>query len=66
MPFAHDLAIGSRMGNRDVFDGDASVFTEVPKMVTGECSFKVGDNVVRETESMDDIFEELECLLCSG
>jgi len=35
-------------------------------MVPSECSFEVGDNVVRETESMDDIFEEFNCLLCSG
>ena len=65
--FAHltwPLALG--WGNKDIFDGDASVFVEVPKMVTSECSFKVGDNVVRETESMDDIFEELDCLLYSG
>ena len=54
------------MGNRDVFDGDASVFVEVPKMMTSECSSEVGDNAVRETESMDDIFEELDCLLCSS
>ena len=51
------------MGNRDIFDGDASVFTKVPKMMTNECSSKVGDNAVRETESVDDIFEELDCLL---
>ena len=66
MPFAHDLAIGSRMGNRDVFDGDALVFIEVPKMMTSECSSEVSDNVVRETKSMDDIFEELNCFLCSS
>ena len=54
------------MGNRDVFDGDALIFAEVPKMVTSECSSEVGDNAVRETESMDDIFEELDCFLCSG
>ena len=54
------------MGNRDVFDGDGLVFAEVLKMVASECSPKVGDNAVRETESMDDIFEELDCLLCSG
>ena len=35
-------------------------------MVTSECSSEVGNNVVWETESMDDIFEELDCLLCSG
>ena len=54
------------MGNGDVFDGDASVFVEVPKMMTSECSSEVGDNAVRETESMDDIFEELDCFLCSS
>ena len=54
------------MGNRDVFDGDASFFIEVPKMMTSECNSEVGDNVVRETKSVDDIFEELDCLLCSG
>ena len=54
------------MGSRDVFDGDASVFAEVPKMVTSECSSEVSDNAIRETESVIDIFEELDCLLCSG
>ena len=54
------------MGNRDVFNRDASVFAEVPKMVTSECSSDVNDNAVRETKSMDDIFLELDCLLCSG
>ena len=54
------------MGNGDVFDGDASVFAEVPKMMTNECSSEVGDNAVRVTESVDDIFEELNCFLCSS
>ena len=54
------------MGNRDVFDGDASVFVEIPKMMTSECTFEVSDNVVRETKYVDDIFEELDCLLCSS
>ena len=54
------------MGNRDVFDGDASFFIEVPKMMTSECNSEVGDNVVRETKSVDDIFGELDCLLCSS
>ena len=64
MPF--DLVVGSRMGNRDKFDGDALVFVEVPKMVTSECSSEFGDNAVRETESVDDIFEKLDCLLCNS
>ena len=54
------------MGNKDVFDGDASVFTEVPKMMNSECSSEVGDDAIRETESVDDIFEELDCFLCSS
>ena len=54
------------MSNRDVFDGDASAFVEVPKVMASKHSFKVGDNAIRETKSMDDIFEELDCLLCSG
>ena len=64
MPF--NLAVGSRMGNRDVFDGDASVFIEVPKMMTSKCSSEIGDNVVWKIKSMDDIFEELDCFLWSG
>ena len=54
------------MGNRDVFDQDASVFVEVPKMMASKCSSEVGGNAVRETESVDDIFEKLDCLLCSS
>ena len=54
------------MGNGDVFDRDASVFVEVPKMMTSECSSEVDDNAIRETESVDDIFEELDCFLCSS
>ena len=54
------------MGNGDVFNGDASVFAEVPKMMTSECSSEISDNAVWETESVDDIFEKLDCLLCSS
>ena len=35
-------------------------------MVTSDCSSEFGDNAVRETESMDDIFEELDYLICSS
>ena len=54
------------MSNRDVFDGDATVFAEVPKVMASKYSSEVGDDVVRETESMDDIFEELDCFFCSS
>ena len=54
------------MSNGDVFDRDATVFAEVPKVMASKCSSKVGDDAVRETESMDDVFKELNCFLCSG
>ena len=54
------------MGNGDVFDKDASVFAKVPKMMASKHSSEVGDNAIRETESVDDIFEELDCFLCSS
>ena len=54
------------MGNGDVFDEDASAIAEVLKMMTSECSSKVSDNAIWEIESMDNIFEELNCLLCSS
>ena len=64
MPF--DLSVGSRMSNGDVFDRDATVFVEVPKVMASKCSSEVGDDAVRETKSVDDIFEELDCFLCSS
>ena len=54
------------MGNGDVFDVDAPVFAEVPKVMASKHSFEVGDDVVWETESVDDIFEELDNFLCSS
>ena len=54
------------MGNRDIFDGDALVFAEVTKMMTSKCGSEVGDDAIRETESVDDIFKELDYPLSSG
>ena len=54
------------MGNGDVFDGDAPVFVEIPKVMASECSSEVGNDAVWETESVDDIFEEPDCFLCSS
>ena len=34
--------------------------------LTSKHSSKVGDDAVRETKSVDDIFEELDCFLCSS
>ena len=61
-----DLAIGSRMGNGDVIDRDASVFAKVPKVMANKCSAEVSDDAVQETESVDDVFKEVDCFLCSS
>ena len=50
----------------ETFDGDAMVFAEVPEVMASKCSSEVGDDAIRETKSMDDIFEELDCFLCSS
>jgi len=54
------------MSNGNVFNGDAPVFTEVPKMMASKRGSEVGDDAIRETKSVDDIFEELDCFLCSS
>ena len=54
------------MGNRNIFDRDATVFAEVPEVMASKCSFEVGDDAIWETKSVDDIFEELNCFLCSS
>ena len=54
------------MGNGDIFNEDAMVFAEVPEVMASECSFEIGDDAVWEPKSMDDIFEELDCFLCSS
>ena len=54
------------MGNRDIFDGDATVFAEVLEVMASKCSFEVGDDAVQETKSVDDVFEELDYFLCSS
>ena len=54
------------MSNGDIFDGDAKVFVEVLKVMASKCSSEVGDDAVRETKSVDDVFKELDCFLCSS
>ena len=54
------------MGNEDIFDGDVTVFAEVLEVMASKCSSEVGDDAVRETESVDDVFEELNCFLSSS
>ena len=54
------------MGNRDIFDGDAAVFAEVPEVMASKRSSEIGDDAVRETESVYDVFKELNYFLCSS
>ena len=54
------------MSNGNVFNEDAPVFTEVPKMMAGKRGSEVSDDAVRETEYVYDIFKELDCFLCSS
>ena len=54
------------MGNGDIFDGDVMVFAEVPEVMASKRSSEVGDDAIRETKSMDDTFEELDCFLCGS
>ena len=61
-----DLAVSSRMSNGNVFNRDAPFFAEVPKMMAGKRGSEVGDDAVRETEPMYDIFKEVDCFLCSS
>ena len=61
-----DLAISSRMSNGNVFNRDAPVFAEVPKMMAGKSCPEVGDDAVRETESVYDVLKELDCFFSSS
>ena len=54
------------MGDGDVFNGDAPVFAEVPKVMASKRSSKVGDDAVRDTKSVYDIFKELDYFLSSS
>ena len=52
------------MSNGDIFDGDATIFAEVTKVMASKCSSKVGDDIVRQDKPMDDVFKQLGCFLC--
>ena len=54
------------MGNRNIFNRDAPVFAEVPKMMAGKSCPEVGDDAVQETESVYDVLKELDCFFSSS
>jgi len=59
---AFDLAVSSWMSNRSLVDYDVVSVAEVSKLLPGEVSPVVGDNIVRNAESVDDVEEELDHL----
>ena len=42
-----DLAVGSWMGNGNIFDGDAMVFAEVLEVMASKHSSEIGDDAIR-------------------
>ena len=64
MPFARStwpLALGWAT---ETYLTEMHRFVEVPEVMASKRGFEVGDDAVRKTESMDNIFEELDCFLC--
>ena len=58
-----DLSIGTWVSNRGLVDSDAVSITEVQELLPGEVSPMVSDYAVRNTEPIDDVEEEFDCLL---
>jgi hypothetical protein len=54
-----DLIVGSWVCNGDVFDFDACILTELPKVVSCEVRSQVRDDGVREAEAMQNVGDEI-------
>ena len=50
------------MSDRGPIDPDAVSITEVQELLPGEVSSMVSDDTVRNTKTIDDVKEELDCL----
>ena len=57
-----DLTVSMWVSDRGLVDSDAVSITEVQKLLPGEVNSMVSDNTVRNTESVDDVEEEFDCL----
>ena len=53
-----DLAVAPWVHDRRVVNVDQVVLTEVPKLGTGEGRPEVGDDPIRNTKAMSDLFDE--------
>jgi hypothetical protein len=59
------LSVSPWVRHRNVLDNYASVIAEVPEIVTGERGPQVGDDAIRQAEAVDNLVEQLSCLLRS-
>jgi hypothetical protein len=53
------LTIGPWVCNRDIFDLDARIFTELPELISREVLSQVRDDGIREAEAVQDIRDEI-------
>jgi hypothetical protein len=54
-----DLTVGPWVCNRDIFNLDACIFTELLELVGREIGSQVCDDGIREAEAMQDIRDEI-------
>jgi hypothetical protein len=51
------------VGNRDVFDRDALVFTEILEVIASESRTQIGYDAIWQAQGMHDVLKQLGCLL---
>ena len=57
-----DLAVSTQVTDRGPIDSNAVSITEVQELLPGEVCSVVGDDTVRNTELVDHVKEEFDCL----
>ena len=57
-----DLTVSTWVSDRGPVNPDAISITEIQELLSGEVSPVVSDDTVRNTETVDDVNEELDCL----
>ena len=58
-----DLTVSTWVSDQGPVDSDAISITEVQELLPGEVSPVVSDDVVGNTEPVDDVEKEFDCLL---
>ena len=57
-----DLTVSTWMSDQGLVDHDAVSIIEVQELLPGEVSSVVSDDTIRNTKTVDDVKEELDCL----